>query len=410
VGLALDAVGNRQACYDLFVNPSGVQGDIYTTLSDGEDSAPDWVWESAGKITKEGYQVEIKLPLKSIRYRSGKTVKMGILFWRRISRLGVSGSWPELLAGESRFKVMASIALRDINASRNLEVLPSITYGSSRERVSSSVWGAFDNASEFGMDFKYGITSSITADLTVNPDYSQVESDAFQVMVNRRYPIFFSEKRPFFMESKGLFNIAGTGGDNMMYTAVHTRRIVDPAWGARLTGTAKKTTFGILTSQDQFPGQVWDDEINPNQGKSAFYTIARAKQSLGTNNYIGLILTRKDFARYYNQVIGGDIRIRLARSHILKLTYLNSFTRESEESIGRSGNLVSANYDYFTRTMGIFAAFEHFSQDFQMDTAFYNRTGFSKGTFYIGPIFVPSSKKLQWIKRINPFFFRICFA
>ena len=90
VGIRLDAMGNGQSAYDLFVNPSGIQGDIYTTVNNGEDGSPDWVWQSAGKITDQGYQVELKLPLKSIRFKSGKEVKMGLLFWRRISRLGVS--------------------------------------------------------------------------------------------------------------------------------------------------------------------------------------------------------------------------------------------------------------------------------------------------------------------------------
>ena len=85
-----------------------------------------------------------------------------------------------------------------------------------------------------------GITSGITLDGTINPDFSQVESDAFQVQVNQRFPVFFSEKRPFFMEGMGLFNIAGTGGDGNMRTAVHTRRIVDPIWGSKLTGTSAR--------------------------------------------------------------------------------------------------------------------------------------------------------------------------
>ena len=88
------------------------------------------------------------------------------------------------------------------------------------------------------MSGKYGITSNITLDATVNPDFSQVESDAFQVEVNQRFPVFFSEKRPFFMEGMGLFDLAGTGGDSNMRTAVHTRRIINPDWGSKVTGTA----------------------------------------------------------------------------------------------------------------------------------------------------------------------------
>ena len=100
MGLSLDSVGNGQSSYDLFVNPAGVQADILTTPSAGENTAPDWVWDSAGRRTSEGYDVEIRLPLTSIRFKSGAEVRMGILFWRRVSRLGMSASWPEVPAGQ----------------------------------------------------------------------------------------------------------------------------------------------------------------------------------------------------------------------------------------------------------------------------------------------------------------------
>src|ERR1700741_4976117 len=99
-----------------------------------------------------------------------------------------------------------------------------------------------------GVSGKFGITSNVTLEGTVNPDFSQVESDAFQVQVNQRYPLFFSEKRPFVLEGMGSFELAGVGGDPAMRTAVHTRRIVDPLWGGKTTGTAGKVGFGLLAA------------------------------------------------------------------------------------------------------------------------------------------------------------------
>ena len=95
-----------------------------------------------------------------------------------------------------------------------------------------------------GLDGKVVIRDAAALDVAINPDFSQVESDAFQVEVNQRFPVFFDEKRPFFMEGLGLFTVAGTTGDGNMRTAVHTRRIVDPIAGAKLTGTAGRQTFG----------------------------------------------------------------------------------------------------------------------------------------------------------------------
>ena len=100
-GLSLDSVGNGQSSYDLFINPSGVQGDVLTTPSAGENSAPDFVWDSAGQRTPEGYDVEIRVPLTTIRFKSGPDVRMGVLFWRRVSRLGMSASWPSFPPGRA---------------------------------------------------------------------------------------------------------------------------------------------------------------------------------------------------------------------------------------------------------------------------------------------------------------------
>src|SRR6185436_1737993 len=110
--------------------------------------------------------------------------------------------------------------------------------------------------SDVGLSAKYGITSSITLDATLNPDFSQVESDAFQVQVNQRFPIFFSEKRPFFLEGLGLFNLFGTNRGFNLRSAAHTRQIVDPSWGAKQTGTDGHLAFGVLETSDDTPDDV----------------------------------------------------------------------------------------------------------------------------------------------------------
>jgi hypothetical protein len=127
VGFSLDSVGNGQMAYDHFINPAGVQGDILTTPSAGENTAPDWVWDSAGRRTPTGYDVEMRLPLTSIRFKSGSEVRMGILFWRRVSRLGMSASWPVVPAGKSFMERHAVLVLHDVKRPLTLEVAPSAT-------------------------------------------------------------------------------------------------------------------------------------------------------------------------------------------------------------------------------------------------------------------------------------------
>lgn len=210
VGISLDALGTGQASYHLMVNPSGIQLDMINTASGGEDESPDYIWDSAGRIHDSGYAVEIRLPLASIRFDGGEQVRMGVLFWRRVSRAGVSVSWPALEPGKWVFEKHAWLTFDRLESILTREVIPSATFGMGQERETPSRWTGFDGRSDFGLSAKVGLTPTVTLDVTVNPDFSQVESDAFQVEVNQRYPVFFSEKRPFFMEGAGLMTLAGT--------------------------------------------------------------------------------------------------------------------------------------------------------------------------------------------------------
>ena len=401
VGLSLDALGNKQMAYDLFCNPNGIQGDILNSAVSGEDLSPDFVWESAGQITDEGYQVEICIPLRSIRFKSGKEVKMGILFWRRISRLGLSGSWPDLKPGHGIFNIHTTVVFKDLKSPLNLEILPNVTFGSNTERNSPQEWGKSDTFQGIGIGFKYGITSSITADITVNPDFSQVESDAFQVEVNRRYPIFYSEKRPFFMEGTDIFDFF-TIGHGYFNTPVHTRRIVDPLWGAKLTGTVGKTAIGILSASDEWPGLAWDSGENPYLGKNAFFTIARGKHSLKGDNYIGALYSGREFSGGFNRVAGVDLSYRFLTRHQVQASFLQSFSRESEEESSTGSQDYNLTYSYFTRALGIAAAYEHIGKDFRMDSAFLTRTGIDEAWVWFSPSFYPNPEKMSWLKRINP--------
>src|SRR2546426_11292544 len=120
--------------------------------------------------------------------------------------------------GQWVFNRHAHLVFNNLSQPRLIEVLPSVTYGISQTRAAPNQWNDAVHKADVGLSGKFGITSNITLDGTINPDFSQVESDAFQVEVNQRFPIFYSEKRPFFMEGMGLFNLAGSGGDGDMAT------------------------------------------------------------------------------------------------------------------------------------------------------------------------------------------------
>ncbi len=404
VGLSLDSVGNGQSSYDLFINPVGVQGDILTTPSAGENSAPDFVWDSAGRRTPEGYDVEMRIPLTTIRFKSGPEVRMGILFWRRVSRLGMSASWPVVPAGRSFLERHAMLVLHDLRRPLTLEVTPSATYSRRQTRATPTSFAPADSNPDAGLTVKYGITSSATLEGTVNPDFSQVESDAFQVQVNQRYPLFFSEKRPFLMEGMGSFELAGVGGDAVMRTAVHTRRIADPLWGAKTTGTAGRVGFGILAAGDEAPGHQLEGEPNPFLGERRDFFIARSQLSLGRSSYVGGILTDTEFGTGHNRVGGADVSLRLGQQGV-NGTFLATTTVSPDGRETRSGLGGQATYSFENKRIVLVSQMEHYDRGFQMDTAFLNQVGITQGWTFVAPSFYPDAKKHPWFKRFVPFVF-----
>jgi len=404
VGVIIDTMGNRQTSYEFYVNPNGIQEDALTSAVNGwsYDNSPDYVWQSAGKIVDDGYQVEIRIPFDSIRFKSGDEIKMGIIFIRNVSRLGKLGSWPEIKAGQTQFNSMATVVYKGIQKGLLLEILPNLIYSKNKERKDADSWKDADALGNVGVSVKYGITSSIIGEATIKPDFSQVESDAFQAEVNLRYPIFYSEKRPFFMEGLDVFDF-GLISDGMMISAVHTRRIVDPDWAVKLSGTSGKILFSLLTANDNAPGQAWETGINPNEGKNTLWGIARAKYSLGSDNSLGILYSGRHFAGGTNNVAGADFQYRFLKNTRFKLSYLHSNTKDPGGSPATNGGVLNVMMEYSARKLDTFVAYERYSRDFTMYSAFMNRVGISRTLLQFSPNFFMKKKLATWIQKIQPY-------
>jgi hypothetical protein len=409
IGLSLDALATGQLSYHMLVNPSGVQLDMLNSVAGSEDTAPDWIWDSAGRVTATGYTVEVRLPLQSIRFKGGSGARMGILFWRRVSRLGVSVSWPPLSPGVWVFERHASLVFDELQPRLPRELLPSVTYGRTELRESPTRWAAADDRADAGFSAKVGVASTVTLDATVNPDFSQVESDAFQVEVNQRFPVFFGEKRPFFMEGAGIFALAGAGGDSSLRSAVHTRRIIDPSFGAKLTGSAGRVTFGTLSAIDDATGSA--SVSGPDDERDRLFNIARAQYSLGPSNYVGALATDASFAGGYNRVIGADLNWRIGSTQRISAFALASRSRARRDSTGsdtgaapkEAGSGVGAqiNYAYETQRWIALGSAEHYDSNFEMATAFINRVGITSGWAFVDRSFYPDKARYPWIRRFS---------
>ena len=392
VAVSLDSNRAGQVAYHMFVNPSGIQMDALNSGANGEDTAPDWTWQSAGHIDERGYAVEMRVPLQSIRFKSGPDVTMGVMFFRRNSRLGLSWAWPEMAPGKWVFETHVPVVFGELRQPRLLEVLPSQTVAVNATRDANGAWQDSEVEGDLGVSVKYGLTSAITVDATVNPDFSQVESDAFEVEVNQRFPIFFSEKRPFFMEGLGLFNLAGTGGDSTMRTAVHTRRIIDPSAGVKLTGSSGQHTFALLSTAD----------ASTEGDLQRKFTIARGIRNLGQGQYVGALVTDTEYGVEHNRVAAFDASLRRGDHFSWNGTFLYSDSADAEHG-HRNGVGSQATYSYTTRRLTVVGQGEHYGRDFQMGTAFINRVGVTRGWQYQEVQFYPDEKKHGWIKRIAPF-------
>ncbi|MFS8085653.1 MAG: DUF5916 domain-containing protein, partial [Acidobacteriota bacterium] len=265
VRIYLDTFNDQRRAYVLGWNPLGVQGDGIMTEGSGTDFSVDIVMESKGMITSDGWTLEVAIPFKSLRYEAGKGKLWGFHVWRNIDRFNDEiDSWmpnsreiASLLNQEGHLT-----GLEGISTERTLEIIPSVTISETGKRVSALAPGAtgldpgrFVNAPfrfEPGVSVKYGLTPTVTLDLTLNPDFAQVEADQTVVTANQRFPIFFEEKRPFFLEGIDIFRTP--------IQAVHTRAIVDPDVAAKLTGKRGRNTFGFLIASDNAPGNFGPEE------------------------------------------------------------------------------------------------------------------------------------------------------
>jgi hypothetical protein len=189
-----------------------------------------------------------------------------------------------------------------------------------------------------------------------------------------------------------------------MRTAVHTRRIVDPLWGAKTTGTAGRVGFGLLTAGDEAPGRQLVGDPNPFLGQRRDFYIARSQLSLGRSSYLGGILTDTEFGSGHNRVGGADVSLRMGR-HGASGTFLATTTASPDGRESKNGLGGQATYSFESKPILFITQMEHYDRGFQMDTAFLNQVGVTQGWTFVAPSFYPDAKKHPWFKRIVPFVF-----
>lgn len=340
VRIYLDTYDDQRRAYILGFNPLGIQQDGIFTEGQGEDYNVDILMESKGTLLSDGWSVEVKIPFKSLRYTAGKGKFWGIHVWRNIDRFNDEmDSWMPINRNVNGTMQQAGklTGLDEIKAEKTLEIVPTVTFKETGRRISPTKFSNPAIEPDFGFTAKYSISSNITLDMAYNPDFADVEADAPVVEANQRFPIFFEEKRPFFLEGVEIFKTP--------ILAVNTRQIQNPDFAAKLTGKVGKNSFGFI-------GAV-DDPISGNPfDKKAYIGVVRLKRDFGKESHYGFLGTSYNYPEKHNQLGGFDVRWKVNDSSIFNAQILASHSRNYfydpnlDQSLYRTGNAAIYTYEF----------------------------------------------------------------
>lgn len=428
VSLFFDPFLDQQRAYVFSVNAYGVQGDAIMNTNArgggagpgpggggggggggaggggggqyGEDPSWDALFSSRGRLVADGWTAEIAIPFKSLRYPAkgeGQVHRWGFQIQRDIESKNESVVWSPVSRDVMGFiRQMGMLeGASDLSTSRNLEVLPTFTAVKSGalDAVSGVFQGA-DASPEAGINVKYGITSKVTADVTFNPDFSQIESDRAQIDVNQRFPLFYPELRPFFIEGQEVFDLPSP------VTFVHTRTIVDPRYGAKLTGKVGKMSLGLVVANDEAPGRV-DDPADPALGRSAHVVLARARYDVFADSTVGLIATDRELMNGYSRLGGVDGQFRIGRNHRLSVKLMASDRVDATTSQRRFGPMLDIGFRKEGRSVSYGISHWAIHPDFGTDVGFVRRVDMRQTNTSFGYRWWPEGRIVNWGPRVS---------
>jgi hypothetical protein len=394
VQILLDTENGRQLAFLFGVNALGVQQDgtrsaqfaggaggasatgggfrNINPLDGTVDLNPDYAFESKGRLVPGGYEVEVRIPFKSLRYQDEKVQAWGLHILRRIQHSGFQDTWAPAIRANANFLAQSGTleGLHDMRRGLVLEATPTMTArvdGSPRVNGSHEYRGK----SEFGGDVKWGLKQNLTLNATINPDFSQVEADVGQVLLNERFALFYPEKRPFFLDGLELFD-----APNQL---IYTRRIEAPTGGLKLAGKFAGANIATMVVQDD-KANSWNGDSHP------LFSIARLRRDFGRNYTLGSVLTSREDGDDYSRLASADFRFYHSKLYFVQLQAAESWT----DSLGdnHTGSLLQADWDRTGRAWGFHYTLRGVEPGFNSAAGFVNRTGlvetrtFNRFSFY----------------------------
>ena len=358
------------------VNPLGVQSDgalVETGSTSGNgfnnavvrretaDLSPDFVFESKGRLTGYGYEVEVRIPFKSLRFQPSAEQRWGINVTRQVQHSGAEDSWAPAKRASASFLSQSGhlVGLTELRRGLVLEFNPSLT-SKTTGAPGGNGWRYGGGSPELGGSIRWGVTNNLSLNATANPDFSQVESDAGQFLFDPRNELFFSEKRPFFLDGIEQFTTPSS--------LIYTRRIVQPVAAAKLTGKGLGTDIALLSAvDDAVPTPVGD--AHP------VYNLLRLQRDVGAQSRLGLVYTDRIVGGDFNRVAGLDARLLFGEVYSLQLQLAGSHTRTA--GLTTAAPMWYARFARNGRTFGVRVTANASDPDFRARSGFFPRPGLS---------------------------------
>ncbi len=409
VGIILDPFNDERRAFEFFVNPLGVQSDIFFDgVTDNENESWDAIWDSAGRITETGFEVEMAIPFSSLRFPASQgeqTWGLDAVRWQPRDLARRTASQPRDRNIACHLCQLSKVTgFAGISPGRNLEIAPTVTANRTDRRESFPAGplasGSVD--SEAGLSLRWGITPNVNLNVAVNPDFSQVEADSAQLGVNEQFALFFAEKRPFFLEGADFF-----ASD---LDAVFTRNVADPSWGVKLTGKAGKNAFGLFAAEDQvtnllLPGSESSSSASLDIGSKD--AVLRYRRDLGERSSLGFLATHRDGGDFSSSLAGVDAVFRPTGADRIGLQWLSSRTRYPE-AVSRefdqpdeplddwAGRLA---YDHMGRDWRAYASYTSLGRDFRADMGFLPQVDYRRSVLGLRRIW--NGDDGDWYTRIS---------
>ncbi|MBV1911228.1 MAG: carbohydrate binding family 9 domain-containing protein, partial [Kangiellaceae bacterium] len=387
VGVVVDTFNDERKGFEFFVNALGAQGDL--TVDDTrnrEDSSWDAVWESLGRVTDDGYVVEMAIPYRALRFPAGLEKQVwGIRFLRihpRESRAVYADS-PTDRAQNCTLCIANKVSgMPNLESGNNLDITPTLTHVDAKHRDldESTDWDDISDT-EVGVDIRWAMTENWILNATLNPDFSQVEADAGQLDINTTFSLFFPEARPFFLDGAEYFNSSNR--------LVHTRNIADPDFGVKITGKVDGSSAGMIVARDTstsflLPGSEGSD-LAELEGVESDIFIARYQKDVDAKSNVGALVTRRSADGYDNTVTAFDGKYFFTESDSLEVQLMHSDSTNSEYlqeeydlAAEQSDHALSIRYRHQKENYSLRAAYDDFGEDFRADMGFVGRVNFKR--------------------------------